>query len=160
MMNIVKFGISKHQRALNVLDVKMDGVLILVEYAKNVKMIVWNVILILQINIAYYANKIQLGIGYCKNVHSLKYQTVRNRSILNAKSVKTVSILTLTAVIVVTSKAALDAILWMIIRSVHIASLGTHLWSNMMRIEYTMLVKRMEFKETLMLLSRRSLVVD
>ena len=157
MMNIVKFGISKHQRALNVLDVKMDGVLILVEYAKNVKMIVWNVILI---NIAYYANKIQLGIGYCKNVHSLKYQTVRNRSILNAKSAKTVSILTQTAVIVVTSKDAFDAVSWMIIRNVHIASLGTHLWSNMMRIEYTMLVKRMEFKETLMLLSRRSLVVD
>ena len=130
------------------------------ENAYNVQTIVLNATLMIFQSPVSFANKIQLGIGCPQNVHSLQFQTVRNRLTLNAKSVKMVSILTRTAVIVVTSKDAFDAVLWMIIRNVRIASLGTHLWLNTMRVECTMLVKRMEFKEILMLLSRRSLVLD
>lgn len=131
------------------------------ENAYNVQTIVLNATLMTFQSPASFANKIQLGIGCPKNVHSLLFQTAKNRLTLNAKSVKMVSILTRRDVIVVTSKDAFDAVLWMIIRNARIASLGTHLWSNMMRVECTMLVKRMEFKEILMLLrNRKSLVLD
>lgn len=137
----------------------MDIVWIQLEYVNNAqKQTAYNVMAITQPQLVNFANQTQLGTEM--PVFTLKFQIVKLKMALNAKSAKMDSILIPTDAIAVISRAASDVVLSTTIENAHTASLDIHLLLDMTKAKCTMLVRRMGFKETSTLLRRRNLVLE